>query len=305
MKNNIYDFSDIGISKLIEQMQQISQPLIEMINSIALKTSIQPIIQQCTIQNEIMQEYLKNNIIESVIKPNLELYTKQLKIISEDIIPKVITPNICNTLLLYKNVLDEINFNNLKIDHNGTIEYEGNVFQEDEIEESSTELIKEIGENKNLKIDTILKKILLSFFVTFATFFMSGNDLEWIFIAIASGFFGQIGADMFDFFRKKFFTQYECEEKDKNNYFKEYSAIVKLEELKVRKKPSSNEKIIGFIYFLQLVRILDIKPYWVKVEYKDKENKISISGWVSKKGLKRFNTLTSQFEDICDENLGV
>lgn len=297
MNNNIYDFSNFGINKLIEQMQQISRPVVEMVNSPIFKTSIQPVIQQCSVQNEIMQEYFRNNTIENVIKPTIELYTQQMQKIY-DIIPKIVTPNIYNTILSYRNVFNDINLKDLKINDNGTIEYEGNVFTENEVEESSTELIKDIETNRNIKIDTILKKILLSFIIIFATFFMFGNDVEWVFIAIISGFFGQVGGNILEFFKDAFFKKYECEDTDKNKYFREYSAIVKLEELKVRKKPNSNEKVIGFLYFSQLVKILDIKPYWIKIEYRDQENNISISGWVPKKGLKRFNTLTSQFEDI-------
>lgn len=58
MNNNIYDFSNTGINKLIEQMQQISRPVVDMVNSTAFKASMQPIIQQCAIHNEIMQTYI-------------------------------------------------------------------------------------------------------------------------------------------------------------------------------------------------------------------------------------------------------
>ena len=37
---------------------------------------------------------------------------------------------------------------------------------------------------------------------------------------------------------------------------------------------------------------------------KNKENEISISGWVSTKGLKKFNILTAQFEDIEENEIG-
>ena len=81
-------------------MQQISRPVVEMVNSPVFKTSIQPVIQQCSVQNEIMQEYFRNNTIENVIKPTLELYTQQMQKIY-DIIPKIVTPNIYNTILSY------------------------------------------------------------------------------------------------------------------------------------------------------------------------------------------------------------
>ncbi|MBQ9658943.1 MAG: SH3 domain-containing protein [Clostridia bacterium] len=204
-----------------------------------------------------------------------------------------------------KDMYTNIDFNKILINNSGTIEYDGVVFEKNEIEESSTELIKDIAERKSIKADTLLKRILLSFIIIFSTFFMSGNDIEWILLAIMAGFFGQVGANMFEFFKEKFFKNYDSDDNNKNKYFKEHSAIVKLEELKVRKKPNSNEKIIGCLYFSQLVKIEDVKPYWTKIEYKDKESKISISGWVSTKGLKRFNTLTSQFEDIEENELGV
>ena len=33
MNNDIYNFSNSGINKLIEQMQQISRPVVDMVNS--------------------------------------------------------------------------------------------------------------------------------------------------------------------------------------------------------------------------------------------------------------------------------
>lgn len=304
MSNKMYNYSNFGIDRMVEQMQQMMKPVVDMINSTTYQSTIQLATKACIESNKIMQQYLQSNVVENIIRPTLTLYQNQMSKIIE-IIPNIMTDNLYNTLSAYKNIINEINLNNLIINDNGTIEYEGDIFTEDEIEESSTELIKDIEENKSIKIDTILKRILLSFIIIFATFFMSGNDDEWILLAIIAGFFGQIGSNMFDFFKNKFFQNYESEDNNKSKYFKENSAIVKLEELKVRKQPNSNEKIIGCLYFSQLVKILDIKPYWIKIEYKDNENKISISGWVSKKGLKRFNILTSQFEDIEEKELGV
>ena len=43
----------------------------------------------------------------------------------------------------------------------------------------------------------------------------------------------------------------------------------------------------------QLINVLELKPYWARIEYNGQEY---ISGWVSIRGLNRFNKLTSQFE---------
>ena len=117
MNNDIYDFSNTGIYKLIEQMQQISRPVVDMINSTAFKTSMQSVIQQCSIHNEIMQTYFRNNTIENLIKPTLELYAQQMKKIY-DIIPTIATQNLYNTMASYSNILREINFDNLKLNDN-------------------------------------------------------------------------------------------------------------------------------------------------------------------------------------------
>ena len=47
-----------------------------------------------------------------------------------EVIPTIMTDNLYNTLSAYKNILNEINFNNLIINDNGTIEYEGDIFTE-------------------------------------------------------------------------------------------------------------------------------------------------------------------------------
>lgn len=243
--DNIYDFS--GLAKLTESIRAILKLIVEIVNSPLYINSIQSITNTCVMCNDIIQKVVQSNTLENVIKPTIQLYAQQMNRIY-DIVPKIMTPDIYNTILSYKSIFNEININDLKINDNGTIEYEGNIFTEDEIEESSIELIKDIEEKKSIKIDTILKRILLSFLIIFATFFISGDDIEWIFIAMVSGFFGQPGANMSEFFKNKFFKKYECEDTNKHKYFTEHSAIVKLEELKVRKKPNSNEELDFYIF---------------------------------------------------------
>lgn len=193
MNNDIYDFSNTGIYKLIEQMQQISRPVVDMVNSTAFKTSMQSVIQQCSIHNEIMQEYFRNSTIENVIKPTLELYAQQMKKIY-DIIPTIATQNIYNTMASYGNILREINFDNLKLNDNGTLEYEGKSFSENEIEVTSKDSIT-------------------------------------------------------------------------NDYFENYSGLVQIDNLKLRKKPNKDSKVIANLDFGSSIEIKNQLGSWLEINY--------------------------------------
>ena len=119
MENKIYNYPNSGIDRMIEQMQQSMKPIVNMINSTAYQNSIQLASTACVESCKIMQQCLKSNVVENIIEPTLSLYGEQMSRILE-VIPTIITDNLYNTLSVYKNILNEINFNNLIINDNGT-----------------------------------------------------------------------------------------------------------------------------------------------------------------------------------------
>ena len=301
MNNDIYNFSNSGINKLIEQMQQISRPVVDMVNSTAFKTSMQSAIQQCSIYDKMMQEYFISDTFQNVLKPTIQLYAQQIN----NIRSQIIITDIYNTILAYKDVVSEIDFNNLKINDNGTIEYDGTIFEKEEVEKNTNELIDDINSKHSININNILKKIIISFMCCLAFMCFPQEILQWFMLALDEGFKGYIGAKMVIYIIGIFKNKYpKIADKD-NKYFNTHCAMINSEKLKVRKQPDSKEQVIGYLYYSQLVHIIKTKPYWAKIEYKDDKNKISVSGWVSTKGLKKFNTLTSQFEDVEENEIGV
>lgn len=85
---------------------------------------------------------------------------------------------------------------------------------------------------------------------------------------------------------------------NEDNYFNEKCRIVDVTELNVRESYSKDSKIIGKLYYLQLVKELEKVPYWTKIEYIDIENDIKIIGWVSTRCIKSYNQFKSEFNDI-------
>ena len=65
MDNQLYDFSNLGISKYMEQMKKVMNSLGYIINNEAFKSSI-GIATQTYIENQrIMQQYIQNNILKN------------------------------------------------------------------------------------------------------------------------------------------------------------------------------------------------------------------------------------------------
>lgn len=278
MNNDIYNFSNSGINKLIEQMQQISRPVVDMVNSTVFRTSMQSVIQQCSIYNKMMQEYFISDTFQKVLKPTIQSYIQQIN----NIRSQIIIPNIYNTILAYKDVVSEIDFNNLKINDNGTIEYEGETFYEEDIDKATKEIATSSSISK-VKKQSILQKIIL-----------------FILSAYICGIIGQAGAETYTYLKDRFLGIYEDVQSSNNedNYFNEKCRIVDVTELNVRGSYSKDSKIIGKLYYLQLVKELEKVPYWTKIEYIDIENDIKIIGWVSTRCIKSYNQFKSEFNDI-------
>ena len=74
--------------------------------------------------------------------------------------------------------------------------------------------------------------------------------------------------------------------------------IITSNTLNVRTQPSTSSDIIGKLYYLNVVKIIESKPYWLKVEYVDLENDVHLTGWISKKYTKDFSKETEKLLNI-------
>ena len=281
MDNKIYNYSNFGIDRMIEQMQQSMRPIVNMINSTAYQNSIQLASITCAESCKMMQQCLKSNVVENIIEPTLSLYREQMSRILE-VIPTIMTDDLYNTLSVYKNILNEINFNNLIINNNGTIEYEGDIFTEDEIEETSKEIVEEINTKGKIEIESLLIS------------FLQADDLKYLFLMMFGGFLSQPGADAYSFFKDKFIRIFK-KESITNDYFDNYSGLVQIDNLKLRKNPNKNAKIITNLQFGSSIEIKEQLGSWIEINYCiDEDNNTYISGWVYANGIKRINKIKNK-----------
>jgi len=79
--------------------------------------------------------------------------------------------------------------------------------------------------------------------------------------------------------------------------YKNYRIVI-TDILNVRKQPSTNSDIMGKLHYLNVIKIIDSKPYWLKVEYIDTENNVHLTGWISKKYTKDFLEETEKLLNI-------
>lgn len=290
MENNMYNFSNSGINRMVEQMQQVMRPVVDMINSTAYQNTIKLATEVSIESSKIMQQYLQSNIVENVIKPTLTLYQNQMSKVLQ-VIPTIMPDNLYNTIAEYKNILNEINFDNVIINNNGTIEYEGNIYAEDEIEETSDEIIEEINNKGKFEVETFLKKLIFCILGTILISFLQTDDLKYLFLMIFSGFLSQPGADAYTFLKDKFIKVFK-KESITNDYFDNYSGLVQIDNLKLRKKPVKDSKVIANLEFGSSIEIKNQLGSWIEINYCIAEdNNTYISGWVYANGIKRINKI--------------
>lgn len=293
MNNNMYNFSNSGINRIVEQMQQVMRPVVDMINSTAYQNTIKLATEVSIENSKIMQQYLRSDIVENVIKPTLTLYQNQMSKVLQ-VIPTIMTDNLYNTIAEYKNILNEINFDNVIINNNGTIEYEGDIYTEDEIEETSDEIIEEINIKGKFEVETFLKKLIFCILGTFLISFLQTDDLKYLFLMIFSGFLSQPGADAYTFLKDKFIKVFK-KESITDDYFDNYSGLVQIDNLKLRKKPVKDSKVIANLEFGSSIEIKNQLGSWIEINYCiDEDNNTYISGWVYANGIKRINKIKNQ-----------
>lgn len=295
-KNKTYDLSIIapGMKSAIQQIGEISRTSlinIEYIRPVLLETfrSIEltkPVITEFARSMSIFSEqlvklnYLGN--ISQIMEGTINIYNQNVKYLSNSL--KVLTEQMdfSNMFQNYENILNSFNFENVVFNENGTIEYEDEIFNKEDIDEATKELSTNSSISKDRK-QSIVQKILL-----------------FILSAYICGIIGQAGAETYTHLKDRFLGIYADVQSYNNedNYFNEKCRIVDVSELNIRESFSKDSKIIGKLYYLQLVKELEKVAYWTKIEYLDEENHIKIIGWVSTRCIKSYNKLKNEFSNI-------
>lgn len=293
----MYNLNDdkyfIGVKAQMLAYQKAMQPLITSMNTIGFK---QNILNAIEINNRAVQEACK--II------NNSYYTKSMEIINRSLeslrlpivecMSQLKTIQWVNLINDYKYSMEGINFNNIKINDNGTIEYEEDTFTKYEIEETSNEIVDEIKTNGKVEISSILKKLIFSLIVTLLISFLQSEDLKYGFLLMFSGFWGQPGSDAYNFLKDKFKRIFK-KENITNEYFENYSALIQIDNVKLRKKPNKKATVLRTLDFGNSVEITNQLGSWIEINYCiDEDNNTYISGWVYANSIKKINKIKNR-----------
>lgn len=145
---------------------------------------------------------------------------------------------------------------------------------------------------KDIKEDTsdIKKKLLSkkSIIIIIVLFIIQG---------IASGFFNKCGESLYELIPSAYnnfieTNNYEDIESSRKEFLNKFR-IVNANELNVREMPSSESILIGKLYLNQCVEVIEKTNHWTKIKYTNKENEITIIGWVYSRYLLLFDEQTS------------
>ncbi len=188
-----------------------------------------------------------------------------------------ITIDSCNNIINNVNaIIPNISLENLEITQKD--------IDEDNKSYESTNFITKIltgtisfDDIKNKKIATILILFIIWLLVNLSSYLLQ-DSYEYVKNYLKNHFFPE----------KEILTI-----EDYNNY-----RIIVADILNIRQQPSTKSTIIGKLYYLNVVKIIDEKPYWIKIEYKDLENDIYLSGWVCKKYTKNFSDETKNLINL-------
>lgn len=170
--------------------------------------------------------------------------------------------NLQNTL----NHFDTLNIDSLDVNDNGDITYENETFKSDEIQKNTSELLAKAATG-TLDYTDIKHHPVLTI------------SLALIFYIIFNLIIPDIYSSAKQYIKDNYFSAVnEIQDVDYHDF-----RIITTDILNVRRNPATDADIIGKLYYLNVVKVIDSCPYWLKIEYADTTNNIQITGWISKK----------------------
>lgn len=229
------------------------------------------------INNSAYQQMLENTTyLSSIIVDNL---SSQLKNLTDIVYKNLLNSNYTTLQTLQETIINsnikDLNLDAIDINENGSISYEGETFTSADIDRSSTELLVKASTG-TIDYSDIKKhpKLAISLIIVFYILF--NLVLPDLYTSAK-----QYVKDTF------FSNKPNITEDDYANF-----RIVIANVLNVRRNHSTESDIIGTLYYLNVVKVIETYPYWLKIEYIDSENNIQITGWISKKYTADFSKET-------------
>lgn len=273
MRIKEYNSFQNSLKKIIQQQQK-------MINIFANNAIM---YQQTQLSNYIksITPTLTSIVNNSEYQQLLANTSRLTEIINESISPqlKVITNAVYDNLLncdfsalkTLQSAISSSNISDLHIDslcfnENGAIIYEDESFTPEEINNSTSELMLK-ATTGTIDFSDIKKHPTLSI------------SLLIIMYIIFNLVIPDIYSSAKQYIKNNYFSNNsEIREEDYSNF-----RIITTDILNVRRNPSTDSDIIGKLYYLNVVKVTDTCPYWLRIEYIDSTNNIQITGWISKK----------------------
>ena len=173
---------------------------------------------------------------------------------------KTLQSTICNS-----NISD-LNIDSLNFDENGSIIYEDETYTPEEINDSTSELMLKASTG-TIDFSDIKRHPKLSVSLLIIMYIIFNLVIPDIYSSVKQ------------YIKDNYFNNNtEIAEKDYKNF-----RIITSNVLNVRRNPTTDSDIIGKLYYLNVVKVTDTCPYWLRIEYIDTANNIQITGWISKK----------------------
>jgi len=267
---NIKEYNSFhdSLEKIAKQQLKIADIFAK--NSIAIQQtqlnrylkSITPALTSIVNNAEYQQLLANTSRLSEIINKNLSPQLKSITNVAYDSLSKC---DFSALKLLQKSIFS-INISDLKIDSldfadSGNIIYENETYTPEEVNSTTSELVLKASTG-TMEFSDIKKHPIISVSL----------------ILIMYIIFNLIIPDIFSSAKQYIKENYlsnkvEVSENDYNNF-----RIITTDVLNIRREHSTNSDIIGKLYYLNVVKVIDSYPYWLKVEYRDINNDIKITG---------------------------
>ncbi len=238
--------------------------------------SITPALTSIVNNAEYQQLLANTSRLSEIINKNLSPQLKSITNVTYDSLSKC---DFSALKILQKSIFS-INISDLKIDSldfadSGNIIYENETYTPEEVNSTTSELVLKASTG-TMEFSDIKKHPIISVSLILIMYIIFNLIIPDIFSSAKQ------------YIKENYFSnKVEVSENDYNNF-----RIITTDVLNIRREHSTNSDIIGKLYYLNVVKVIDSYPYWLKVEYRDINNDIKITGWICTKYTADFSQET-------------
>lgn len=289
MNINEYNSFHKYLEKIIKQQQKIADIVSK--NTIVyeqsqLFTQIKSISQNLTLMTSSFEfQQLLASSSSHLLDMINQNFSPALKSITSATYDSLLNCDL-STLKTLQNTIAKLNISNLNIDSldvntNDSITYEDETFTTEEINDSTSKLLIKASTG-TIEFSDIQKHPILSVSLIIIMYIISSLVIPDLYSSAKL------------YIKENYFSnKSEITVEDYSNF-----RIITTDILNVRRNPSTNSDIVGKLYYLNVVKVTDTCPYWLKIEYIDSKNNIQITGWVSKKYTSDFSKETENLFNL-------